>query len=105
MRVSKLVVVVCMLGWLATPQRVAGQPAAPRRIVIAASTPLDGRGHVLRNTRIVVEGGRIAAIDPNPGLQADIIAVAGDPRKDITAVRRVSFVMKGGVVHKNARQP
>jgi imidazolonepropionase-like amidohydrolase len=37
-----------------------------------------------------------------PGLQADIIALDGDPVKDITAVRRVVFVMKGGVVYKNA---
>jgi len=37
-----------------------------------------------------------------PGLQADIIALHGDPLKDITAVRRVVFVMKGGVVYKNA---
>ena len=36
-----------------------------------------------------------------PGLQADIIALDGDPLKDITAVRRVVFVMKGGVVFKN----
>jgi imidazolonepropionase-like amidohydrolase len=36
-----------------------------------------------------------------PGLQADIIALDGDPLKDITAVRRVLFVMKGGVVYKN----
>ena len=36
-----------------------------------------------------------------PGLQADIIALAGDPLKDITAVRRVVFVMKGGLVYKN----
>lgn len=35
------------------------------------------------------------------GLQADIIAIDGDPLKDITAVRRVVFVMKGGVVYKN----
>src|SRR5438876_9903480 len=40
--------------------------------------------------------GRIA-----PGLQADIIALDGDPLKDITAVRRVVFVMKAGVVYKN----
>jgi imidazolonepropionase-like amidohydrolase len=36
-----------------------------------------------------------------PGFQADIIALDGDPLKDITAVRRVVFVMKGGVVYKN----
>ncbi len=39
-----------------------------------------------------------------PGLQADIIALDGDPRKDITAVRRVVFVMKGGVVYKYNRK-
>ncbi|MBV8051431.1 MAG: amidohydrolase family protein [Acidobacteriaceae bacterium] len=37
-----------------------------------------------------------------PGVQADIIALDGDPIKDITAVRRVVFVMKGGLVYKNA---
>lgn len=36
-----------------------------------------------------------------PGFQADIIALDGDPLKDITAVRRVVFVMKGGTVYKN----
>jgi imidazolonepropionase-like amidohydrolase len=40
--------------------------------------------------------GRIA-----PGYQADIIALDGDPLSDITAVRRVVFVMKGGRVVKN----
>jgi imidazolonepropionase-like amidohydrolase len=41
-------------------------------------------------------GGRIGAIAP--GLEADIIAVDGDPLSDITALRRVHFVMKGGKV-------
>ena len=44
-------------------------------------------------------GDQIGSI--SPGLQADIIALDGDPLKDITAVRRVVFVMKGGVVYKH----
>jgi imidazolonepropionase-like amidohydrolase len=36
-----------------------------------------------------------------PGLEADIIALDGDPLKDITATRRVVFVMKGGKVFEN----
>jgi len=35
-----------------------------------------------------------------PGYFADIVAVSGSPLEDITAVERVSFVMKGGVIEK-----
>ncbi len=41
------------------------------------------------------ELGRLA-----PGYQADIIALDGNPLEDITAVRRVVFVMRGGIVYK-----
>ena len=41
---------------------------------------------------------RIGAIAP--GLEADIIALDGNPLEDLTAVRRVVFVMKGGVVYR-----
>ena len=43
-------------------------------------------------------GSRIGAIAE--GFDADLVAVAGDPIADITAVRRVVFVMKGGEIVK-----
>ncbi len=51
---------VCALA----PTTCSSKPAPGRRIVIAASTVLDGKGGVLRDTRIVIDGSKIAAIDP-----------------------------------------
>ena len=45
-------------------------------------------------------GDRIGTIAP--GYEADIIALDGDPLTDITAVRRVVFVMRGGVIYRHA---
>jgi imidazolonepropionase-like amidohydrolase len=44
-------------------------------------------------------GDKIGSLQP--GLQADIVATDGNPLKDITAVRKVVFVMKSGKVYKN----
>ena len=44
-------------------------------------------------------GDKVGSIAPN--MLADIVAVDGDPLKDITAVRRVVFVMRNGKVYKN----
>jgi imidazolonepropionase-like amidohydrolase len=41
---------------------------------------------------------RIGAL--KPGYQADIVAVPGNPLEDITALQKVSFVMKAGVVYR-----
>jgi len=42
---------------------------------------------------------RIGALAP--GMEADLIAVEGDPLADISALMRVAFVMKGGKVYRN----
>ena len=39
-----------------------------------------------------------------PGFYADVIAVPGDPLQDISVLTRVSFVMKNGIVYKNANR-
>jgi imidazolonepropionase-like amidohydrolase len=43
--------------------------------------------------------GKVGTLDP--GAWADVIAVDGDPVKDVTTLERVKFVMKGGEVVKN----
>ena len=61
---------LCILtisGVCAMAERISAQTPAQKRIVIAASTVFDGQGHVLRNTRIVIEGSKIVAIDPKAG--------------------------------------
>jgi imidazolonepropionase-like amidohydrolase len=48
-------------------------------------------------------GDRIGAVAP--GLDADLIAVDGDPSADVTALRRVAFVMRRGVVYAGPGRP
>jgi len=42
---------------------------------------------------------KIGSIDK--GKFADIVAVSGDPLKDITELERIKFVMKGGQIFRN----
>ncbi len=50
------------------------------------------------NAKILRMEDRIGTL--RPGLFADIIAVSGDPTKQIEAARDVRFVMKGGIIYK-----
>jgi imidazolonepropionase-like amidohydrolase len=70
--------------------QTAGQRAAD---AMAGATSL--------NAEALGLGDRIGSLAP--GMNADLIAVEGDPLQNITALRRVVFVMKDGNVYKNVR--
>lgn len=63
---------------------------APMAAIVAATS---------RNAEILGWSARVGSVEA--GKLADLVAVPGDPLVDITAVERVSFVMKGGVVYRD----
>ncbi len=74
--------------------RVTEAGESPMRAIVDATS---------LNAKSLALDDRIGALAV--GLEADLIAVDGDPLTDIAALRRVVFVMKGGQVVKNVVPP
>jgi imidazolonepropionase-like amidohydrolase len=67
--------------------------------VNAGQSPMDAITSATSVTaKAIGLGDRLGAIAP--GLDADLIAVRGDPSKDIQALKRMTFVMRAGVVYR-----
>ncbi len=73
-----------------------------RYMVDGGMTPADAlRAATTVNAKLLGLSDRLGALEP--GKLADVIAVPGDPTKDVLVMERVLFVMKDGVVHRNDR--
>jgi len=72
------------------------------RVKDGGDTPMDA---LMSGTSVAAESlgmaGKIGSLAI--GMEADLVAVEGDPLDDITAVRRVVFVMRHGRIYKNTR--
>ncbi|MEH6437175.1 metal-dependent hydrolase family protein [Massilia sp. DD77] len=68
-------------------------------MVEAGMTPIEAiRAATVHAATLLDQGKRLGAIEP--GFAADIIAVEGDPLRDVKQLEQVKFVMKEGVVFK-----
>lgn len=68
-------------------------------LVASGLTPLQAlRAATINDAKMLHWGDRLGQV--KPGFLADLIAVTGDPTKDISATRHVQLVMKGGVIYK-----
>jgi imidazolonepropionase-like amidohydrolase len=75
-------------------------PKEIEALVHGGMTPLQAlQAATVSGAELLQWSDRIGTIEP--GKFADIIAMGGDPIHDITAIEKVGFVMKDGVVFKN----
>jgi hypothetical protein len=86
---------------IAAAALLAASPAIANDFVIHAGTLLDGIAETpQRRISILVHDDKIVALQA--GRYADSVATSGDPLQDPGEFRRVSFVMKGGVIYRRA---
>jgi len=71
----------------------------PKMVELGMSPMAAIQSATVRAAEMLDMEGKIGVIAP--GAFADIIAVPGDPLKDIKQLENVQFVMKDGVVYKN----
>ncbi|UMR29132.1 amidohydrolase family protein [Massilia sp. MB5] len=68
-------------------------------MVEAGMPPLEAiRSATLSAAELLNQSSRLGSLEP--GFAADIVAVSGDPLRDISVLQQVHFVMKDGVVYK-----
>jgi imidazolonepropionase-like amidohydrolase len=68
-------------------------------MVEAGMPPLEAiRAATLNAATLLDQSANLGSVEP--GFAADIVAVSGDPLRDITVLQQVKFVMKAGVVYK-----
>jgi imidazolonepropionase-like amidohydrolase len=65
-------------------------------MVAGGLTPMQAIQSATVNAAELLGWDKVGAI--SPGRFADLVAVDGDPLKDVTILEKVSFVMKGGEV-------
>ncbi|MGE3985972.1 MAG: amidohydrolase family protein, partial [Dehalococcoidia bacterium] len=68
-------------------EKMVGAGMPPLDVVLAATSV---------NARVLHLEDQIGAV--KPGLLADLIAVEGDPTRDITSLRRIQLVIKAGAL-------
>jgi imidazolonepropionase-like amidohydrolase len=68
-------------------------------MVEAGMPPLEAiRSATLNAATLLDQSANLGSVEP--GFAADIVAVSGDPLRDISVLQQVKFVMKAGVVYK-----